>query len=77
MGIRLVPNRPRGEAQPFYHCIVDERDRPGRQGRYVAEENIELCEFVFPAQGDLVDTPVPYVCIMMISKNNRPAGETK
>lgn len=50
-----VPNRPRGEAQPFYYCLVDERDRPGRQSRYVVEENIELSEFVFPVQAELVD----------------------
>lgn len=50
-----VPNRPHGEQQTFYHCVVDERDRPGKQSRYVAEENIELCQFVFPLQGELVD----------------------
>lgn len=52
---KWVPNRPQGESQPFYYCAVDERDRPGRQSRYVAEENIELCEFVFPVQAALVD----------------------
>ena len=50
-----MPNRPSGEAQAFHHCLVDERDRPGRQSRYVAEENMELCEFVFPLQAELVD----------------------
>merc|ERR1711924_573231 len=50
---RWVPNRPHGEAQPFYYCVVDERDRPGQQSRYVAEENIELCEFVYPVEARL------------------------
>ena len=26
--------------QPFYHVLVDDRDRPGSQITYVAEENI-------------------------------------
>jgi heat shock protein HspQ len=30
----------RGRAQPFYHCLVDERDRSGSQVTYVAQENI-------------------------------------
>lgn len=37
-----VPNRPEGEAQPFYHCVVDERDvGPGAQIAYVAQEHLE------------------------------------
>lgn len=52
---RWVPNRPRGEAQPFYHCLVDERDRPGGQTRYVAEENMEPSDFIYPVHADLAD----------------------
>lgn len=37
MGVRRLP---RGHTQPFYHCLVDMRDRPGGQTTYVAEENI-------------------------------------
>jgi len=50
-----VPNRPTGEAQPFYYCIVDERDRARGQTRYVAEENMEHDEVAFPAQAAIVD----------------------
>ena len=28
--------------QPFYHVLVDCRDRPGDQSTYVAEENIRV-----------------------------------
>jgi len=52
---RWVENRPDGEAQPFYHCLVDERDRPGRQSRYVAEENLQLSDVVFPIKATLAD----------------------
>jgi len=41
----------RGTAQPFYHVLVDSRDRPGGQTTYVAEENIMIrpwCEIVHP-----------------------------
>lgn len=31
---------PSGREQPFYHVLVDERDRPGAQTTYVAQENI-------------------------------------
>lgn len=52
---KWVPNRPQGETQPFYHCLVDERDRPGGQSRYVAEENIEPSDVVFPLESPLVE----------------------
>jgi hemimethylated DNA binding protein len=41
-----VSATPRGETQPFYHCLVDERDRPGGQSTYVPEEDIEICHNV-------------------------------
>lgn len=52
MGVAQVPG---GERQPFYHCIVDERDRPGGQLTYVAEANVvpQFSEQVFPLQADL------------------------
>jgi len=52
MGIDKIPG---GEKQPFYHCIVDDRDRPGCETTYVAETNI-LPDFsgrAFPLQCDL------------------------
>lgn len=52
---KWLPDRPRGEVQAFYHCLVDERDRPGNHSRYVAEENIELCDLVFPIEAPLAD----------------------
>mmetsp|Transcript_12910 Transcript_12910/g.34643 ORF Transcript_12910/g.34643 Transcript_12910/m.34643 type:complete len:339 (-) Transcript_12910:92-1108(-) len=52
---RWVPNRPQGEAQPYYICAVDERDREGTQSRYVAEENMEEDSMAFPVQSRLVD----------------------
>jgi len=52
---KWLPNRPQAEEQAFYHCLVDERDRPGRQSRYVAEENLELCDLVFPVQASLAE----------------------
>jgi len=33
---------PHGAAQPFYHCLVDVRDRPDAQISYVAQDNVEL-----------------------------------
>ena len=51
----------RGRAQPFYHVLVDTRDRPDEQVTYVAEENVELpvSESLFkgkpPAAGMAVD----------------------
>mmetsp|Transcript_110827 Transcript_110827/g.220431 ORF Transcript_110827/g.220431 Transcript_110827/m.220431 type:complete len:329 (+) Transcript_110827:70-1056(+) len=52
---RWVPGRPDAEAQPYYHCIVDERDRPGFQTRYVAQENMEPDDLIFPVQSRLAD----------------------
>ena len=39
MGVDTLPG---GREQPFYHVLVDVRDRPGAQMTYVAQENIEL-----------------------------------
>mmetsp|Transcript_149899 Transcript_149899/g.481609 ORF Transcript_149899/g.481609 Transcript_149899/m.481609 type:complete len:365 (+) Transcript_149899:1051-2145(+) len=50
-----VPQLPRGEAQPFHHCLVDDRDRPGGQITFVAEENVEPCSLVYPIESSLVD----------------------
>ena len=36
-----VDELPGGRSQPFYHVLVDGRDRPGGQQTYVAQENIE------------------------------------
>lgn len=44
-----------GEAQPFYHCAWDKRDRPETRVGFVAEENIDACEGIFPVQAALVD----------------------
>jgi len=51
----VVDQIPGGENQPFYHCIVDERDRPGGQLTYVAEVNVvpQFSERAFPLQADL------------------------
>ena len=38
MGVDQLEN---GREQPFYHVLVDARDRPGDQITYVAEENLE------------------------------------
>ncbi len=35
---------PHGRSQPFYQVLVDERDRPGGQVTYVAQENILLAD---------------------------------
>jgi len=35
-----VDNLPGGRSQPYYHVLVDERDRPGQQTTYVAQENV-------------------------------------
>lgn len=45
-----LPNRPQAERQPFYYCLVDERDRKGTQMRYVAQDNVEECDVVFPVE---------------------------
>lgn len=52
MGVDELPG---GEKQPFYQCIVDERDRPGDQLAYVAEANImpEFSGRVFPLEADI------------------------
>lgn len=52
---RWVPGRPEAEAQPYYHCVLDERDRPGHQTRYVAQENMEPDDLIFPVQSRLAD----------------------
>mmetsp|Transcript_29461 Transcript_29461/g.57714 ORF Transcript_29461/g.57714 Transcript_29461/m.57714 type:complete len:440 (+) Transcript_29461:42-1361(+) len=52
MGVDTIPG---GEKQPFYHCIVDDRDRPRGQMTYVAEVNL-LPDFsgrAFPLESDL------------------------
>jgi len=50
MGVNGLPH---GEGQAFYHCIVDERDRPGIQITFCAEENIEPAVAAFPIQSPL------------------------
>lgn len=45
-----VAGLPHGEVQPFYHCLVDERDRPGGQTTFVGEENIISSDEVFPVE---------------------------
>lgn len=50
-----VPQLPRGEAQPFYHCLVDERDRSGGQVTFFAEDNVEPCNFSFPITSEVAD----------------------
>jgi hemimethylated DNA binding protein len=58
---KYVPDRPHGEAQPFYYCIVDERDSPGggAQTSFVAQEDMEAClltsHVTFPVQSTLAD----------------------
>lgn len=52
---KWLANRPRGEAQPFYHCLVDENDRAGQQTRYVAQENMEHDILIFPIKAKLAD----------------------
>lgn len=52
---RWVPGRPDAEAQPYYHCILDERDRPGHQSRYVAQENMEPDDLIFPVKSRLAN----------------------
>lgn len=49
-GAMGVANLPRGEQQPFYHCLVDTRDRPGGQTTFVGEENLEPSAQAFPVQ---------------------------
>ena len=42
--------------QPFYHVLVDNRDRHGDESTYVAEENIRVLPCV-------VRAPCHYVCL--------------
>jgi len=55
MGVPLLPG---GAGQPFYHCAVDERDRPGGQVTFVAQENLvpEFSARAFPIISGLADT---------------------
>jgi len=50
-----VASLPRGETQPFYHCCVDDRDRPAGQITFVSEENIEPTDAAFPVQTHIAD----------------------
>jgi len=50
-----VSNLPRGDTQPFYHCLVDERDRQGGQMTFVGEENIHPDANSFPVQHWLIE----------------------
>eukprot|EP00438_Fugacium_kawagutii_P002043 Skav205100 [mRNA] locus=scaffold2214:185004:194922:+ [translate_table: standard] len=51
-----VSNLPRGEWQPFYHCLVDERDRPGGQVTFVGEENLTPDDdAAFPVQHPFIE----------------------
>eukprot|EP00192_Tetraselmis_astigmatica_P010606 CAMPEP_0117697588 /NCGR_PEP_ID=MMETSP0804-20121206/29318_1 /TAXON_ID=1074897 /ORGANISM="Tetraselmis astigmatica, Strain CCMP880" /LENGTH=359 /DNA_ID=CAMNT_0005511867 /DNA_START=166 /DNA_END=1245 /DNA_ORIENTATION=- len=61
---RQAASLPRGESQPFYHCLVDERDRPGArlQTTFVAEENLDprplqagAFSLAFPLQSRLAE----------------------
>lgn len=52
MGVATLP---RGETQPFYHCLVDDRDRPGGTATFVSEENIVPDASSFSVQNWLVD----------------------
>ena len=45
-----VDNLPNGREQNFYHVLVDERDRPGQQVCYVAEENVVAQPLEGPVQ---------------------------
>lgn len=59
MGVRCLD---RGPDQPFYHCLVDVRDRPGAQTTYVAEDNVTPSTDAFAIQHPLLPslfTPVP------------------
>lgn len=35
-----IDSLPNGRKQPFYHVLVDVRDRPGGMSTYVAQENM-------------------------------------
>jgi hemimethylated DNA binding protein len=45
-----------GETQPFYHCAWDKRDRPDSHVGFVAEENLDACEGIFPIQAPWVES---------------------
>ena len=51
MRVRLLAN---GPDQPFYHVLVDVRDRPGGQITYVAQENIVPSRTPCPVDHPLV-----------------------
>lgn len=53
---RGVPALQRGEAQPFYHVALDERDCPGSHAAFVAEEDLVADEAAFPVQAKLADS---------------------
>lgn len=53
MGVRCLE---RGPDQPFYHCLVDERDRPGAQTTYVAEDNVHPSTEAFSIQHPLLSS---------------------
>lgn len=37
-----IDSLPEGRKQPFYHVLVDVRDRPGGMSTYVAQENMSI-----------------------------------
>ncbi|GAB0492191.1 hypothetical protein MMPV_003451 [Pyropia vietnamensis] len=52
-----IDGLPRGRSQPFYHVLVDERDRPASVGIcYVAEENVGIAPTLTVVQHPLVET---------------------
>lgn len=52
-----VARLPSGSQQPFYHVLVDLRDRPGPQTTYVAQDNILLLSERPPAAASASATP--------------------
>lgn len=50
-----VPQLPKGEAQPFYHCLVDQRDREAGTVTFAAEENLEPDSLSFPIQANMLE----------------------
>ena len=62
-----VDTLPRGRLQPFYHILVDRRDREGGQITYVAEENVALP----PTDGAFAVEPVQHP---MVPELLRPAS---
>lgn len=57
----------KGRRQPFYHVLVDRRDRPGEQITYVAEENAVRP----PTDGPFAVEPVEHA---MVGEMLRPAS---